>query len=83
VAECACCGQRRVVKRRGLCRACEKRHERAGTIADWGWTKAERLAEYRQARAGGLSPHQAAARVGVTRRTAWRYEAALRELRAS
>lgn len=82
VAECASCGALRPIRNRGLCGKCTGRHRRDGTIGEFGWTKTERLAEYATLRAG-LTQVQAAARVGVSTRTATRYEAALRQAGAS
>lgn len=83
VAECASCGQPRVIRGRGLCDGCRKRHRRAGTISEYGWLKADRIALYREARGKGLSVEAAAVKAGVAERTGWRYEAALREAGAS
>lgn len=80
VAECASCGVVKPVKRRGLCRACESRHVRDGSIGQYGWVKADRMAEYASLRPG-LSVPEAAARAGVSVRTASRYEAELRDRR--
>jgi hypothetical protein len=64
---------------RGLCGGCKQRHRREGTISEFGYVRAERIAEYAALLDGGLDPAEAAARVGVSRRTGHRYEAALRE----
>lgn len=79
VAECARCGLQKPVRGRGLCFGCRSRSVRDGTISEYGYTRADRLADYVKLRRGGLGPARAAARIGVTERTAHRYEAALRE----
>lgn len=79
VAECARCGQLRPVHRRGLCTGCQRSAEADGTISDYGWTRADRLAEFAGLRGRGLSVAEASARAGVTERTGWRYETALRD----
>lgn len=83
IAECARCGHLRVIRRRGLCFSCIKRCQRDGTLGEYGWLKADRLAVYREARAKGLTVEAAADKASVTKRTGWRYEAALREAGAS
>jgi hypothetical protein len=80
VAACASCGEPRVIRRRGLCSTCRHRHTADGTIGDYGWTRADRLAEYAAGRRDGLGVGQAAARAGVSRATGSAYEAALRRL---
>jgi hypothetical protein len=77
VAECACCGRVRLIRGRGLCAGCTWSRRNDGTIGEWGWTRADRLAEYAALR-GTLTRREAAARLGVSVRTADRYEAALR-----
>jgi hypothetical protein len=80
VAECARCGQRKPIRARGLCGACSQRSRLDGTISDYGYTRALRLADYAWLRLeAGCTLREAAARVGVSERTALRYEAALRE----
>ena len=78
VAECALCGYPRVIRGRGLCEPCRKHCRNDGTIAEYGYVRADRLADYTALREA-LGMRGAAARVGVTVRTAHRYEAALRE----
>lgn len=78
VAECADCGRVMTILQRGLCAACRKRHRKAGTIGEFGQDRAGRLAEYAALRPG-LSVAEAAAQVGVAKRTAERYEAELRK----
>ncbi len=77
VAECASCEQARPILGRGLCNACRWRHRDDGTIAEFGYVKADRVADYARFRLGGLGLAQAAARVGVSKRTGERYEAEL------
>ncbi len=81
VAECASCGRLKPIRRRGLCRGCENRHERDETITEYGQSKADRIAEYKRLRLSLRLP-AAAARTGVSTRTAQRYEAVLREAAA-
>ena len=79
VAECACCEQVLPILARGLCSRCRSWHRTHGTIDDYGYTKADRLADYVRLRdSGWYDVGQAAARIGVSRRTAERYEAELR-----
>lgn len=73
-AECARCGKLRMLPCRGLCRGCLKVTTKNGTIREYGWTKADRMAEYARCRSGGLHLREAAERTGVDERTAWRYE---------
>ena len=76
--ECGSCGLDREIIGRGLCDACRSRFRRAGTITEWGWTRADRAADFAALRWGGVRIPVAASRIGVSERTAWRYEAALR-----
>ena len=75
LAGCARCGQVRVLLGRGLCGACRSRCRRDGTLTDYGYTKADRMTEYAQHRAGGLGVREAAERAGVSERSGQRYEA--------
>ncbi len=77
VAECGDCGRLRPLPRRGLCNPCIHARRRDGTITEFGWTRADRLAEYAALRRDGLAIAGASARAGVSRRTGERYEAAL------
>jgi ribosomal protein S14 len=77
VAECGDCGRQRPVARRGLCNTCVHAHVGDGTITEFGWTRADRLAEYAALRRDGLGVAEASARAGVSRRTGERYEASL------
>lgn len=77
VAGCADCGRTGLIIRRGLCRPCVREHVRDGTITEFGWTRADRLAEYAALRRDGLGVAEASERAGVSCRTGWRYEAAL------
>jgi hypothetical protein len=77
VTECASCGLERPVHCRGLCRPCQLRHQEDGTAGQFGYVKADRLEDYAWLRASGELLPVAAARLGVTARTAWRYEAQL------
>ena len=81
VAECALCGHLRVIRGRGLCEPCRKRCRDDGTITQYGYTRADRLADYASLRPS-LAVPVAAGRIGVSVRTAMRYEAALRALEA-
>lgn len=81
VSECAACGKVRPVHGRGLCLACWSRHRNDGTLGDWGYVRADRLADFRAYRERGLSVAEAAARVEVSVRTAERYERDLRQAR--
>jgi hypothetical protein len=77
--ECADCGRPRELVTRGLCMPCRGRCRRAGTIADFGYLKPDRLADYADLR----STHSvvaAARRLGLSERTGWRYEQELREM---
>lgn len=82
VAECASCGRPKRIGGRGLCGGCKKRHRLDGTLSQYGYVKADRLADYAGLREE-LGMRGAAARVGVCVRTAHRYEATLREGAAS
>lgn len=72
--QCASCDQGHPVIMRGLCNPCRHRYERAGTITDWGYVKADRLEDYAWLRRTGELVPVAATRLGVSERTAWRYE---------
>lgn len=74
VAECAACGQVRMLPRRGLCRHCDRAAVLDGTIGEYGQTREDRLAEYAGYRARGLNIREAAERAGVSRRVGDRYE---------
>ena len=78
VAECGRCGHVRALRGRGLCAWCKKAATADGTIGQYGYVKADRMADYAELRAS-LGAAEAARRVGVSRRTAHRYDAALRE----
>jgi hypothetical protein len=75
--ECARCGNVRVLRQRGLCQPCVRSATRDGSIDGYGWTRADRLAEYAGYRARGLNIREAAERTGVSRRVGDRYEADL------
>lgn len=77
VSECCSCERVLPVPRRGLCSRCYDRHLRYGTLDGFGYMKADRMADYARLRAGGADVPTAAARLGVTARTAWRYEGEL------
>jgi hypothetical protein len=80
VSECASCEQVSPLICRGLCHPCRDSHLYAGTIEQFGYVKADRLADYDWLTRGcGESLPVAAARIGVSERTAWRYEAEIRE----
>lgn len=82
-AECSCCGLVGEIETRGLCGACRKRCRRYGTLRAWGQVKADRRREYAAVRALGWSLEYAAWSAGVSVRTAWRYEAELRDARSA
>jgi hypothetical protein len=72
--ECASCGEDRDLCCRGLCVACRSQARRDGTLDDFGYVKADRLADFTALRRS-CSVAVAAARLGVCERTGWRYEA--------
>ena len=76
--ECADCGRFMPMECRGLCHACRKRNSACGTLGEFGYVKADRLADYALRRSRGTPLADAAAWVGVSERTAWRYEAELK-----
>lgn len=78
VAECACCGQNKMIKRRGLCPGCTDRHDRRGTITEWGRSRADRIEEFRGWREAGRNVRDASMMTGVSERTGHRYERFLR-----
>src|SRR5581483_7161214 len=78
VSECASCEQMAPLTCRGLCEPCRDRHRKAGTVEEFGYVKADRLADYEWlTRDCGETLYVAAARIGISERTAWRYEAEL------
>ena len=78
VAECASCELVAPIYYRGLCVTCRDTHRTAGTLEEFGYVKADRLADYEWlTRECGETPTVAAARIGISERTAWRYEAEL------
>ena len=80
VAECAGCEQVLPILARGLCSRCRSWHRTHGTIGDYGYVKADRMADYVRLRdSGWCDIGEAAARIGVSERTAERYEAELRD----
>jgi hypothetical protein len=64
---------------RGLCSRCRSWHRTHGTIGDFGYVKADRMADYARLRLNGHDVGPAAALVGTSKRTAERYEAELRD----
>jgi hypothetical protein len=85
LGDCASCSQYQPIVGRGLCVTCRWRHRADGTIGDYGYVKADRFSDYvliRPARVAGgelaAFVRGAARRLGVSERTAWRYEAALK-----
>lgn len=76
--ECCSCGLDRLLEARGLCSTCRHRAAEDGTLGQYGWVRVNRLAEFRDLRERRYPVEMAGARVGVSGRTAWRYEAALR-----
>ena len=79
VAECAGCEQVLPILARGLCSRCRSWHRTHGTIGDYGYVKADRMADYARLRLNGHDVGPAAALVGTSKRTAERYEAELRD----
>jgi hypothetical protein len=79
VTECARCGKVRPLLERGLCNPCRKTCHDDGTIGDYGYVKADRMADYACRRLNGDSIAAAAVRLGISKRTAERYEAQLRD----
>lgn len=78
IAGCASCEKVRPLVTRGLCDACRWLCRQDGTITQWGYVKADRLADYARLRWNGAPVPAAASRIGVSERTAWRYEAEIR-----
>jgi hypothetical protein len=76
--ECCRCGRHRPLRPRGLCSTCRNRCTLDGTLGQYGWVRADRLAEFTELRDRHYPVEMAGARVGVCARTAWRYEAARR-----
>ena len=76
--DCADCGQFMPMYARGLCSACFKRNQEGGTLGEFGRVRAGRLADYADLRRLGVPVPAAAVRLGVSERTAWRYEAELK-----
>jgi hypothetical protein len=81
---CACCRKFGTHKARNLCTTCYDRHENAGTLHHhpllhaWATTRG-RVDDYTHLRhTHDLSIGDAAARLGIHKRTAERYEARLR-----
>jgi hypothetical protein len=72
--ECVSCGEDRDLCCRGLCGRCRAQARRDGTVDDFGYVKADRLADFTELRRS-CSVAVAAARLGVCERTGWRYEA--------
>jgi hypothetical protein len=76
--DCADCGRFMPIDARGLCSACWTRNSDNGTLGEFGYVKADRLADFAEMRGLGVAVPAAAARLGVSERTAWRYEAELK-----
>ena len=76
--DCADCGRLMPIESRGLCAACRKRNRDHGTLREFGYVKADRLADYAELRRLRVPVPAAAGRLGVSERTAWRYEAELK-----
>lgn len=74
VAACARCERVWPMVRRGLCYTCARICRADGTIWDYGYTKADKMADYALARGRGLTVSQAAVQAGVDPRTGQRYE---------
>jgi hypothetical protein len=62
---------------RGLCDSCGHARRRDGTLAEFGYVKADRRADFARYRTAGVDLAEAAGRVGVSERTGWRYETEL------
>jgi hypothetical protein len=77
LAECGSCEQVRPLMCRGLCHPCRERHRQDGTIAGFGYVKADRMADFARYRTAGADVAEAARRVCVSERTGWRYETEL------
>jgi hypothetical protein len=77
LAECGFCERVKPLLGRGLCGTCREERRRDGTIAEFGYVKADRVADFARYRLGGVGVAGAAGRVGVSLRTGWRYEAEL------
>ena len=86
VGECARCERERPLHGRGLCCTCRAQARRDGTLEDYGYVKADRIADYAATRAswvrgGGGLRHptipEASRAAGVGGRTGQRYEAEL------
>jgi len=87
--ECAQCGQVKIIEGRRLCVVCYTRARRAGTLSAWPMkrgsatyelnmdTPKERARVYRDLTTGpgALSRSRACSVLGITERTAYRYEA--------
>lgn len=76
--DCADCGRLMPIEARGLCSTCRTRNRDRGTLGEFGCVKANRLADYAELRRRRVPVPVAAARLGVSERTAWRYEAELK-----
>lgn len=75
IAGCARCGRIRVLLGRGLCGGCRTTCSRSGTLTSYGYTKADRKADYARERARGLTIREASERTGIAERSGQRYEA--------
>lgn len=80
---CACCGEMGEHGGRSLRSACWKRHHKAGTLDQFPrlrtWTTTlARLADYAELRERRMPIRAAAELLGVTSRTAERYEARIK-----
>ena len=78
LAECVSCGLVRPMLGRGLCGTCRSRYSADGTLAEYGYVKADRVADFARLRADGYTVTAAAGKIGVTRRSGTRYAAELR-----
>ncbi|WP_144069894.1 helix-turn-helix domain-containing protein [Nonomuraea indica] len=79
---CACCEELGLHGGRGLCHTCYRRHLAAGTLAQYPrlqtWLSAQgRIADFAELRERGLTVREAAEQIGVSLRTAERYQARL------
>jgi hypothetical protein len=79
VAECASCEEVGPIQSRGLCFRCYDHHQADGTLGEYGYVREDRIADYMSLRRAGLTCEEAAARVGVTARTGYRYEREYRQ----
>lgn len=84
---CACCGELGEHNGRNLRKECYDRHYHAGTlhqfpkVSTWIPTLG-RLDDFAELRGRGMSVKKAAAKLGMSSRSGWRYEARLKARQA-